>query len=446
MPKRRGCVTAVLKSSMPRQDVLALGKLIADEAGWEKVTHSKKFKKLRQARNVASEFEAKSKEINKKLNEPFSVRVTVFFVTRSRPGERINVMSQQVQVVLPSSIFTAREWFGDFLASAAAEQTFDASLLASCLKSHSRYRALLEFEVIDGVLAGRSFCRPFVWSRSGQPCNILPEQCNPLASYGITSFSNMIYFDTLELFDKSVSSVIRFGPYGRLPRELCAPDVILASLGAVASAYTDTLPVIKKLKSKVVDAEAAALRDLAARSSNSVRAGVAQYTRDAVHDPTKAFITGLAHEPIPVSNFFSLLSALSETTDFSPSHSQPVAPKLSRHNNRDAALRRIRRKIKEASEPAIAYVLGNHGPKRLAKPVREALQAKYLKTLPSSKVVSLYAKNSFMPLSEAQMFSFAKQDNAIPVVFLSRINRRFFAQRAEEDTVPPGARVVVDDV
>jgi len=283
------------------------------------------------------------------------------------------------------------------------------------------------FTATNGELKGRSITRAFAWSKSGEPGD-LSRHGNMLKQYGIAAFSNNLYFDIFEGFDKLAPSVLRFGPYGRLPRDLWSDSLTQGRLASMAGVYNKTLPAIKKFKSKAVDGEAAHLESLAAQFKASTRAPINEYKGRAVQDAAKAFVCGLARETIEHSNFFGLLNSVTESLPprraaVSGDHVPSPRP---RAQNRDNCLRRLKRKVKQASEPALAYTLGIFGTKPVPRPVRESLCSRFRQDCKSkSAILEDYRRRAFAPPTSQRVVAFVRGDNAIPSVLLQRVIRRF---------------------
>jgi hypothetical protein len=380
------------------------------EEQWQHVKGSRRAQRAQKVKTAAEELEAKSRELHQKLTEPFGVRVSLV-----KEGYNSSLIYGCCDG--DSSIFVSREWFGDWV--------------ATHMKLGSNFSAISNLffiiAVTSGELKGRSIKRRFVWSRSGEPGD-LSRHGNMLKQYGIPAFSNNLYFDIVEGFDKLAPSVLRFGPYGRLPKDLWSDTLANGSLAGMARVYNKTLPTIKKFRSKAVDGEAAHLESLAAQFKASTRAPINEYKGQAVRDAGKAFVCGLARETIEHSNFFGLLNSVTESLPprrAAVSGEQTVSPRP-RAQNRDNCLRRLKRKVKQASEPALAYTLGIFGTKPVPRPVRESLCSRFRQDCkPNSAVLENYRRRAFAPPDSKRIVAFVRGNSAVPAVLLQRVVRRF---------------------
>lgn len=411
-----------VSTGIAEADTLNLARVFVGNDGWEKVKGSRRAQRTQKVKSVAEEFEAKSRELHRALTAPFPVRIYAV-QTRQLDTEFYGVVDTD------STIFTSREWFGDWL----------AMNLQPTITGRQLLRCKLVFVVTGGVLKGEAITRPFVWSRSGEPHAVANE--NVLRAYQLASFSNALYFDTYEGFDKLAPSVLRGGPYGRLPRDLWRDRLASGAMMAKARAFNKTLPAIKRLSAKAVDGEAAHLESLASQVNSKTRPPVATYKADAARSTHKAFVCGLARETVEHENFFSLLNCIAESQPLHKADDtvRPGPAVQNRAKNRDSCLRRLKRKVKQASEPAIAYTLGIHGTKSVPRPVREALCTRFSPTRrPKSSILEEYRRHAFAPLSGSRYCALVHNDKDIPAVLLQRVNRRFCSYA--EATAPPGAR------
>lgn len=383
--------------------------MFVGEEQWQHVKGSRRAQRAQKVKTVAEEFEAKSRELHQSLTAPFGVRV--YLVKACATFTRVLGCCTG-----DSSIFVSREWFGDWVATQMSVDIF------SRLDNLS-----FVFAVTSGELKGRSFTRPFVWSRSGEPGD-LSRHGNMLKQYGLAAFSNNLYFNMFEGFDKLSPSVLRFGPYGRLPRDLWTNDLATGRLAGMARVYNKTLPAIKKFKSKAVDGEAAHLETLAARFNVSTRAPINDYKARAVQDADKAFVCGLARETIEHSNFFGLLNSVTESLPprRAAVSGDSIPSPRPRAQNRDNCLRRLKRKVKQASEPALSYTLGIFGTKPVPRPVRESLCSRFRQDCkPKSAVLEDYRRRAFAPPTSQRVVAFVRGNKAVPAVLLQRVVRRF---------------------
>jgi len=286
-----------------------------------------------------------------------------------------------------SCIFTSKEWFGDFLANQVVSLTEKDPLLCPLIE-HVDWS--IEIEAIGGALVGATLELPYVWSKTGTPwfSHIMAGRPSPTdaseRTYGLTSCDNKALFSLEHLFVGSKLTPLKMSAYSTVPGAWADREVELERvLTAWAQAFKSSVPVIKRLKDRVVKAEADIIAGLNNQSDKPMRT-------EANLSPSQridlAYFNGLAHLPPTTQNQFSLLASLNsleqgvETENNSHptrSHGTSAKPAPQRAQNRTAAMRRLKRKFAQAEPEQVAFVMGTLHPVNLPKPIRTTLARTY---------------------------------------------------------------------